>query len=71
MLEALRFGRKKGLLTVMLTGEHGPAELDGLCDFVLNVPSNHTPRIQEAHIFLGHLWAEFVEAGLFGDGKRI
>jgi len=69
VLEALRYGKRKGLLTVMLTGAHYPAELDGLCDFVLNVPSDITPRIQEAHIFLGHLWAEFVEADLFGEGK--
>lgn len=71
VLEAVRFGRQKGLLTVMLTGERCPAERNGLCDYVLNVPSNITPRIQEAHIFLGHLWAEFVEADLFGDGKRV
>ena len=69
VLEALRYGRRAGLLAVMLTGEHYPAELDELCDYVLNVPSDVTPRIQEAHIFLGHLWAEFVEKQLFAkDG---
>lgn len=65
VLEALRWGKKNGLLTVMLTGESYPIELEGLCDYVLNVPSKITPRIQEAHIFLGHLWAEFVEWKLF------
>ncbi|MCI8431476.1 MAG: SIS domain-containing protein, partial [Lachnospiraceae bacterium] len=65
VLEALRYGKKMGLTTVMLTGGHYPPELEELCDFVLNVPSEITPRIQEAHIFLGHLWAEFVEANLF------
>lgn len=70
VLEALRYGKREGLLTVMLTGEHYPVELDELCDFVLNVPSDVTPRIQEAHIFLGHLWAEFVEADLFGDKSK-
>lgn len=71
VLEALRWGKKTGLLTVMLTGEHYPAEADELCDYVMNVPSRITPRIQEAHIFLGHLWAEFVENGLFRNGKLI
>lgn len=71
VLEALRCGKKMGLLTVMLTGGHYPVELDGLCDYVLNVPSQITPRIQEAHIFLGHLWAEFVEAKLFGDENGV
>lgn len=61
VLQALRYGRNMGLLTIMLTGESYPAELEELCDYVLNVPSKITPRIQEAHIFLGHLWAEFVE----------
>ena len=51
----------------MLTGEHYPPELDELCDYVIPVPSIITPRIQEAHIFLGHLWAEYVEHTLFGD----
>lgn len=65
VLEALRYGKVHGLLTVMLTGEHYPAELSELCDYVLNVPSSITPRIQEVHIFLGHLWAEYVESQLF------
>jgi len=70
VLEALRCGKKMGLLTVMLTGETYPPELDEICDFVLNVPSSITPRIQEAHIFLGHLWAEVVETSLFGDENK-
>lgn len=65
VLEALRYGKREGMLTVMLTGEHYPAELDEICDYVLCVPSGVTPRIQEAHIFLGHLWAEYVESQLF------
>lgn len=67
ILEALRCGQRMGLLNVMLTGEHYPPELDELCDYVVQVPSAITPRIQEAHIFLGHLWAEYVEHTLFGD----
>ncbi len=67
VLEALRYGRQTGLLTVMLTGESSPMELNGLCDYVFSVPSAITPRIQEAHIFLGHLLAEYVEHKLYGD----
>lgn len=62
VLEALRYGRQADMLTVVLTGAHYPAELDELCDYVLGVPCDITPRIQEAHIFLGHLWAEYVES---------
>lgn len=67
ILEALRYGKRMGLMTVMLTGEHYPPELDELCDYVIRIPSDITPRIQEAHIFLGHMWAEYVEHTLFGD----
>lgn len=67
VLEALRYGKRMGMLTVMLTGGQYPLELDGLCDYVISVPSTITPRVQEAHIFLGHLWAEFIEYTLFGD----
>ena len=70
ILEALRCGERMGLLTVMLTGEYYPPELDELCNYVIQVPSGITPRIQEAHIFLGHLWAEYVEHTLFGDGRE-
>jgi D-sedoheptulose 7-phosphate isomerase len=36
-----------------------------LCHHLLNVPSNDTPRIQEAQILLGHIICEFVESTLF------
>ena len=48
-----------------MTEERWPAELDEVCEYILGVPSAITPRIQEAHIFLGHLMAEFVERQLF------
>ena len=35
------------------------------CDFLLNVPSTDTPRIQEAHIMIGHIICELVEKELF------
>jgi D-sedoheptulose 7-phosphate isomerase len=36
-----------------------------LCDVLLNMPSTDTPRIQEAHILVGHIICEFVEEQLF------
>jgi D-sedoheptulose 7-phosphate isomerase len=32
-----------------------------LSDFLLNVPSTDTPRIQESHIMLGHIICQMVE----------
>lgn len=61
VLEALRFARVQGMLTVMLMGDYCNRELDDICDYVIKIPSTITPRIQEAHIFVGHLIAEYVE----------
>lgn len=65
VLEALRYAKKSGILSVMLMGDHSHAEVNEAADCVIKVPSKITPRIQEAHIFLGHLWAEYVESSLY------
>jgi D-sedoheptulose 7-phosphate isomerase len=31
------------------------------------IPSYNTPRIQEAHMFILHYWAEYIEKNMFGD----
>lgn len=61
ILEALRFARKQEMKTVILMGEHDNPELDEICDYIIKIPSKVTPRVQEAHIFVGHLIAEYVE----------
>lgn len=68
VLEALRYAHKNGVMTVMLMGDHTNPELGDFCDYVIKVPSKITPRIQEAHIFIGHTMAEYVEYQLFGGG---
>jgi D-sedoheptulose 7-phosphate isomerase len=50
---------------VGMTGEKG-GQLANLCDFCLQIPSVVTPRIQEAHILIGHIWCEWVEQQIFG-----
>ena len=37
-----------------------------LSDYLINVPSTDTPRIQESHILLGHIICELVEKNIFG-----
>ena len=64
---ALQYAKEHGIMTVMMTGSAYPSELENICDYILAVPSRITPRIQEAHIFLGHLIAQYVEHKLFGD----
>jgi D-sedoheptulose 7-phosphate isomerase len=41
--------------------------MKAISDYLLNVPSTDTPRIQESHILLGHIICELVEEKLFGQ----
>ena len=61
---AFRKAKELGVITVAMTGETG-GEMKAMADYLLNVPSSDTPRIQEAHILIGHIICEIVEAQLF------
>lgn len=63
VLIALNEARKKGMINIGLTGEGG-GKMAELCDFLLAVPSESTPRIQEMHILLGHMFCQLVEEAL-------
>lgn len=64
ILKAVETAKEKGIKVIGLTGETG-GKMSGVCDILLNVPSRCTPRIQEAHIMVGHIICELVEAGMF------
>ena len=64
ILLALQYAKACGMLSIAFTGVEAPRELREACDMVLHAPSSVTPRIQECHIFLGHMLAEYVEATL-------
>ncbi len=64
VIAAIHKGNEIGMETVALTGESG-GKLKNLAAFLLNVPSSDTPRIQEAHILLGHIICEQAEKQLF------
>ena len=71
VMEALRYAAGRGLITVLLTGDCDNVEAEQICDHIIRVPSKETPRIQEAHIFIGHLWAGYVEYKMYGEqGKK-
>lgn len=61
ILEALRYAKNNGIISVILMGGFDTFGLEEIADYIIKIPSKITPRIQEAHIFLGHLWAEYVE----------
>lgn len=48
------------MITIGMTGETG-GQMKNACNFLINVPSQITPRIQEAHILIGHIICEMVE----------
>lgn len=64
ILKAFEVAREKGIHTVGFTGETG-GKMKGLSDYLLNVPSTDTPRIQESHITLGHIICQLVEEQYF------
>ena len=61
---ALQTAKQLGMITVGFTGEGG-GKMKALCDYLINVPSNDTPRIQEVHITVGHIICQLVEEGMF------
>jgi D-sedoheptulose 7-phosphate isomerase len=56
------------MVTVGLTGDSGGI-MKEMSDFLLNVPSSDTPRIQESHIMLGHIICQLVEEKYFGHAS--
>jgi D-sedoheptulose 7-phosphate isomerase len=66
VLAGLKAAKQAGLVTVALTGQAGKA-IRSVADHCLAVPSQQTPRIQEAHILLGHIVCELVEDQFAGN----
>ncbi len=60
ILAAIKTASELQMSIVGMTGSSGGKMLD-LCDELVRVPSDDTPRIQEAHILLGHVICELVE----------
>lgn len=63
ILFALERCHELNITTIGLTGARG--QMGALCDICLRVPSTSTPRIQEAHITIGHIICGIVESALF------
>ena len=68
ILRAFEVCREKGVTTFAFTGLTG-GKMKDLADLLIAVPSTDTPRIQEAHITLGHIICELVEQEIFGEKK--
>jgi len=64
IINAFRVANQKEIITIGLTG-HSGGKMGVLSNCLINVPSTDTPRIQEAHIMIGHIICELVESKLF------
>src|SRR4029079_1868116 len=65
VVNALVAANECGITSVALTGSRGGRARE-VADVWVGVPSDDTPRIQETHITIGHIWSELVEDELFG-----
>lgn len=65
IVKAFESARTMGVITVGFTGLSGGV-MKGLSDYLINIPSTDTPRIQESHITIGHIVCQLVEEKLFG-----
>jgi len=69
VIEGIRTAKRLGAITVAFTGATG-GKLRGEADYLLLVPSDITPHIQEAHIMVGHVLCYLVEKELFGKNEK-
>ena len=66
IIKAFEVAKEKGIITVGFTGESG-GKMKAISDYLVNVPSSDTPRIQESHIMLGHIICQLVEEKYFKE----
>ncbi len=64
IIRAFEVAKENNVITIALTGQTGGL-IKNLSDILINVPSKDTPRIQEAHIMIGHIICEIVENEIF------
>jgi len=64
IINAIKVANELGMTTIGMTGATG-GKMKDHCDYLINVPSSDTPRIQESHIMIGHIICELVESELF------
>ena len=61
---AFETANSKGVITVAFTGASG-GKIKNMTQFLFNVPSTDTPRIQESHIMIGHIICQLTEEEFF------
>jgi D-sedoheptulose 7-phosphate isomerase len=67
--KAFESAKNMGVISIGFTGNTG-GKMKDLSDILINVPSSVTPRIQEAHIMIGHILCELSEEIYFADTNK-
>tara|TARA_A100001388_G_scaffold259627_1_gene227068 strand:- start:3113 stop:3709 length:597 start_codon:yes stop_codon:yes gene_type:complete len=65
IINAIKAAKSLGLITIGLCGNKGGFMVEN-CDYILEVPSPDTPKIQEGHLVLGHIICGIIEKEIFG-----
>ena len=66
VVKAIKKAKELGMTTVGFTGKNGGTMRD-ICDIMICTPSDDTPRVQEAHILVGHIICQLIEEEMFPD----
>ncbi|MEO7394545.1 MAG: D-sedoheptulose 7-phosphate isomerase [Chitinophagaceae bacterium] len=66
IIKAFVVAKEKGLVTIAFTGISG-GQMKSASDYLINIPSTDTPRIQESHITIGHIICQLVEEKVFAS----
>ena len=66
VVNAMKKAKEIGMLTVGFIGKDG-GKMKEICDIMICIPSKDTPRIQEAHILVGHIICQLIEEEMFSN----
>lgn len=64
VLEAFKSAKKKNIVCIAFLGQNDN-DIGAIADFKINIPSHRTPKVQEAHISIGHIVCGLIESGMF------
>lgn len=64
IIKAFETAKQKEIITIGFTGSTGGL-MKSLSNYLINVPSTDTPRIQESHILIGHIICQLAEEKYF------
>ena len=64
IINSVEVAKKRKITTIGLTG-FNKGKINGICDYIIEIPSKKTSRIQEGHILIGHTLCGLIEKKLF------